>query len=288
VGRRIPVDCFRWYSQGVSEGDNGDRVVPTVIARTLFFLAWALSIASARARPALAEDPAHAVSRPVDPLAMDYVDLEAHGGVAWLGSAGDDRWTSMGPTFGTAVDFGRAPYWGGVYVDVAIYEARSGVVDPTTGTAPRLVTTSAGWHGKAAVRLARSFYFMPSVGGGFGVLDYDSGTTDPRGRGARLVRYLGLGLQLDARFVYAWRFAALTIEPLRVSTFLLQHRSGSVGAPSDSGPVGVSSNGASLGASLGLSLDLSALAIAIWERVRGVARQVADLPFTSSHVSTIP
>jgi hypothetical protein len=246
------------------------------LVRTSLLVAWALSIIAARTRPALAGEPAGAVSQPASPLARDYVDLEAHGGVAWLGSAADDRWTTTGPSFGASVDFGRAPYWAGVYVDVALYPARSGVIDPSTGTKPRLATTSAGWHGKVAVHIARAFYFMPSLGGGFGVLDYDAGSKDRRGGGARLVRYLGLGFQLDARFIYTWRFAALTVEPLRVSTFLLQHHSGDVGVPNDSSPIGASSNGVSLGASLGLSLDLSAMAIAIWAGVRGVARQVTD------------
>jgi hypothetical protein len=236
-------------------------------------LAWAGCIVAVTARPALAAGPpvAAAVPPPPSPLAADYVDIEAHGGVAWLGTAGDDRWASTGGSFGATVDFGRAPTWGGVYVDVALYGVRNGVVDPTTGTAPRLVTTSAGWHGKAAVHLGRSFYFMPSAGIGFGVLDYDSGTTDPRGRGARLARYQGLGLQLDARFVHAWRFGALTFVPLRIDAFLRERHSGSVGVPSDGGPFGISSNGVSLGASLGLSVDLSAMVIAVWEGVRGVA-----------------
>ena len=181
-----------------------------------------------------------------------------------------------GPSFGVVIDAGRPPYWGGIYVDVALFDAKSGVVDPETGERPLLVATSAGWHGKAAVHIAGSLYFMPSLGAGFGVLDYEGGSADPRGKGGRLIRYQGLGVPLDPRFVYSWRFGALSLEPLRVSAFLFQSRSGSVGVPSDSGQVGVSRNGVSLGASVGLSLNVSAVAISIWEAVRDVARHVTD------------
>jgi hypothetical protein len=215
------------------------------------------------------------VPQPAGLLARDYVDVEAHGGVAWLGSAGDDRWSSVGPSFGVAIDVGRAPLWGGIYVDVALFDAKSGVVDPETGRSPLLVATSAGWHGKAAVRLGGSLYFIPSLGAGFGVLDYEGGSADPHGKAGRFVRYQGLGTQLDARFVYAWRYGALTFEPLRVSAFLFQSRSGSVGVPSDSGDVGVSRNGVSYGAALGLSLNASEVAISLWEALRGAARHIA-------------
>ena len=103
------------------------------------------------------EQPAGAVSQPFSPLARDYVDMEAYVGVAWLGTAADDRWVGVGPSFGGAIDIGRAPYWGGIYAIVANFHPKSGVVDPSTGTTPNLVTTSAGWRGKAAVHLGGSF-----------------------------------------------------------------------------------------------------------------------------------
>ena len=159
-----------------------------------------------------------------DPLRRNYVDLGINGGPTWLGSVGDGRWSPVGIGFGTRLSVGRAPYWGCVYVDVGFFSARDGVVDPRNNERPDLVTTSAGWCGKVAIRLTPRLYLFPMVGAGFGVLDYSAGFTGRHSPQDLIqARVLGLGVQAEATLVYRWRFAALTLQPIRATAYLFEH-----------------------------------------------------------------
>ena len=209
-----------------------------------------------------------------DPLARNYVDLGVHGGALLRGSLADARFNPIGYGFGATVDFGRAPFWGGAYVDVDFFGAESGVLDPYSGRPPSLVITSAGWRGKMAVRLGRAFYFFPALGAGFGIAGYRpngpcSGTLHPSCGGAE---YHGFGIQADAVLAYRWRFGALTLEPIRFVAFLGEHPQDGRPASSQPGGYGISARGAALGAGAGLTLDLSAMVLAVRDAIEaGIA-----------------
>ena len=172
---------------------------------------------------------------------------------------------------------GRAPYWGCVYVDIAFFSARDGVVDPVNNERPHVLTTSAGWCGKIAIRLTPRLYLFPMVGGGFGVLDYTSGSSGPHtAQDLNEARATGLGLQAEATLVYKWRFGALTLQPIRATAFLFEglNEHNYVSASGNGSAFGLNRHGISLGASVGLSVDLSAMALAIYDSIRGIADRV--------------
>ena len=209
-----------------------------------------------------------------DPLRRNYVDLGINGGPTWLGNVGDGRWSPVGISLGTRLSVGRAPYWGCVYVDAAFFSARDGVVNPVNNERPSLLTTSAGWCGKVAIRLAPRLYLFPMVGAGFGVLDYSSGY---RGRYTPQdqieARLLGLGIQAEATLVYRWRFGALTLQPIRATAYLFEHLDtyDNVSASGSGSAFGLARHGLSLGASIGLSVNLSAITLAIYDSARALA-----------------
>jgi hypothetical protein len=254
--------------------------VPATQRRLFAGLAlWAALTVSA---PAVADNtPPSTVSLPTEvpsPLASDYVDVGLHAGPAWRGNAVDSRYSAFGYGLGMTLDIGRAPYWGGVYVDVGILNSKAGVVDPANNEKPSIILTSGGYHGKVAIRLSPRLYFMPAVGVGVGISDYRSGQCLKHVKeNCHDVRYIGLGVQADATFIYMWRFAALTVEPLRISASLFERQSdsvmGAVGtAPGDT--LGLARNGVSLGAAVGFSLDLSAMVLAMRDGVVGVTNSI--------------
>jgi hypothetical protein len=173
------------------------------------------------------------------------------------------------------LDFGRAPFWGGVYADVGIFPATSGVVDPLNNERPTVALTSGGWRAKAAIRLLPKLYLMPALGIGFGIVDYLSGEC---GRYTKQdchnVRTMGLGTQATATFVYAWRFAAVTFEPLQVDTFLFERRISTEGRPDSGESIGVSRHGVAFATSLGFTLDLSAMVLGIRDSIVDLGRSM--------------
>jgi hypothetical protein len=93
---------------------------------------------------------------------------------------------------------------------------------------------------------------------------------------------VGLGIQTAATFVYAWRFGALTFEPLRLDVFLFERRTaGLTTVYDDSGDspaaLGISRNGIAISASLGASLDLSAIVLSIRDGIVGVTNRILSL-----------
>jgi hypothetical protein len=215
-----------------------------------------------------------------DILARDYVDIELHGGPAWRGNALDDRYSPVGYGLGMTFDIGKAPYWGGIYVHVGIFNSKEGIVDPANGEKPFVALSSAGYRGKLAIRLSHRLYFMPAVGVGVGVMDYASGACDRHAIQSKHdchdIRHAGLGIQADATFVYAWRYGALTVQPLGMSTFLFERQLASTGVVATAGgdSLGLPRHGVWFGTFVGFSLDLSAMVLGIRDGIANVAKSI--------------
>jgi hypothetical protein len=244
----------------------------------LLAIVWFAAI-TAWTTPALAEGalepPAAPGTTGADRLALDYVDVGIHGGPAWRGNLGDQRFSALGVGLGLTIDIGRAPYWLGIYSDVAIINAKDGVVDPTNNERPGLEAISAGGRAKVAVRLSPNIYLFPSLGAGFGQVDYFSGDCPLPHMNCNDAKFNGLALQADATLAYTWRFAALTLVPMRTTAFLFEHRASPMSPNPPGYSYGVPGSALLLGASVGLSLDLSAMAIGIWSALKGVAAGVS-------------
>jgi hypothetical protein len=223
----------------------------------------ALGVATAAAADAVSAEP--------NPLARDYVDIGLHAGLAWRGNVADSRYDPFGLNFGVAIDVGRAPFWGGIYADGADFGARSGVVDPATNDSPRIWAISAGWRGKVAIRLAPRVFLFPSLGAGFGRLEYHSSEVLP-GPGYRVrtnnAAFDGFSVTGEATFAYVWRFGAVTFQPLRVTSFMFE-RNRSVPYPAGY-DYGVSRNGVMLAAAIGVSVDPAAMVLAVWDATKSV------------------
>lgn len=216
-----------------------------------------------------------------DPLALDYVEYGIHAGPVWRGSLGDDRFAPVGFGFGMTFDIGRAPFWLGAYADGSFFSTKDGFVDPVSGEGADLWAVSAGWRAKVAVRLAPRLYLFPSLGAGFGYVYYRSGSCPYVTLGyvpgnCHDADFHGLGVQGNATFAYTWRFVAVTLEPLRVSSYLFEHRT----APQTPYPpgydYGVPRNSVAFAASAGLTIDLSALALALWSALKSAGQAAAD------------
>ena len=117
------------------------------------------------------------------------------------------------------------------------------------------------------------------VGAGFGVLDYASGSGRRGRQDLNQVRLIGLGIQAEATLVYRWRFGALTLQPIRATAYLFEHVNtyNNVAATGNGSAFGLSRNGVSLGAAIGLSVDLSAISLAIYDRMRALVGQAATI-----------
>jgi hypothetical protein len=235
-------------------------------------LCLALLTLAIRAAPAAAADAAAAAPE-TNPLARDYVDLGIHGGIAWRGNVADSRYAPFGLNLGVTIDIGRAPYWGGIYADAAEFGGRDGVVDPITDRSPRVRAISAGWRAKVAIRLAPRLYLFPALGAGFGRLEYSSSVVLPgpvyRVR-SNTASFDGFSVTADATFAYVWRFGAVTLQPLRVSSFLFEsNRSPPYPAGYD---YGIARNSALLAAAVGVSVDPAAMVLAVWDTVKGLSQ----------------
>lgn len=138
--------------------------------------------------------------------------------------------------------------------------------------------TSAGWCGKVAIRLTQRLYLFPMLGGGFAVLDYTAGSRARHNvEDGNEARVIGPGIQAEATLEYKWRYAALTLQPIRASAYLFEHliEYNDVEASGSPRVFGLARHGISLSASVGLSIDLSGIALAIsdaardlWDRTR--------------------
>ncbi len=206
-----------------------------------------------------------------NPLARDYVDIGIHSGIAWRGNVADSRYAPFGFNLGVTIDIGRAPYWGGIYADLADFGGRDGVVDPITDRSPQVIAISAGWRAKVAIRLAPHLYLFPALGAGFGRLEYDSSVVLPgplyRVR-SNNATFNGFSVTADATFAYVWRFGAVTLQPLRVSSFMFEsNRHPPYPAGYD---YGISRNSAILTAAIGVSADPAAMVLAVWDAVKSL------------------
>jgi hypothetical protein len=233
-----------------------------------------IAVVVAAAAFALRGAPAAAGDTPApepNPLARDYVDVGLHGGVAWRGNLADSRYDPFGLNLGVTIDIGRAPFWGGIYSEGAIFNARGGVVDPTTNTAPEVWAISAGWRGKVAIRLAPRLYLFPSLGAGFGHVEYHSNAVLP-GPFYRAISnnaaFNGFSVTGEATIAYVWRFGAVTLQPVRVSGFMFE---------SDRSPAhptgydyGIARNSVMFAAAIGVSVDPAAMVLAIWDAAKSV------------------
>jgi hypothetical protein len=204
-----------------------------------------------------------------NPLARDYVDIGIHFGPAWRANIADGRYAPFGLGGGVTIDIGRAPYWGGIYSDVAIFTARDGVVDPKTNDPPEVSVISAGWRAKIAIRLTPRIYLFPALGAGFGHVGYASGHWVASGVGAicncNSAAFDGFSAMGEATFAYVWRYGAVTFQPLRVNTFLgMSNRSAAVPAGYD---YGVAHNGLLLAATIGVSVDPAAMVLALRDAI---------------------
>lgn len=228
-------------------------------------IAIAAAAFSAAATAAAADPPA---AEP-NPLARDYVDIGLHLGPAWRGNVADGRYAPFGLSGGATIDIGRAPYWGGIYSDVAIFDGRAGVLDPKTTQPVTLMTVSAGWRAKIAIRLTPRIYLFPALGAGFGHESYSSGHR-VFSNGADLCNcntasFNGFSATGEATFAYVWRYGAVTLQPLRVNTFLgMSNRSVAVPPGYD---YGVAHNSLLFAAAIGVSVDPAAMVLAIWDAV---------------------
>jgi hypothetical protein len=230
----------------------------------------ALLTLALRAAPAAAAD---AAAPEPKPLARDYVDIGIHGGIAWRGNVADSRYAAFGFNLGATIDVGRAPYWGGIYADVADFGGRDGVVDPVTDHSPRVRAISAGWRAKVAIRLAPHLYLFPALGAGFGRLEYYSSVVVPgplyRVR-SNSASFNGFSVTADATFAYVWRFGAVVLQPLRVNSFMFEsNRNPPYPAGYD---YGISRNGAILAAAIGVSVDPAAMVLALWDTVESLSK----------------
>lgn len=218
------------------------------------------------ATTAMADEPPPAEP---NPLARDYVDIGLHGGPAWRGNVVDSRYSPFGVSAGATIDVGRAPYWGGIYSEVAQFDGQNGFVDPATNLPPRVRAISAGARAKLAIRLTPRLYLFPSLGAGFGRLDYSSGHYVISGGSnycnCNTAAFDGFSVTGDATFAYVWRFGAVTFQPLRLTGLMFLSNQN---APHPAGyGYGVSPNGAVLAAAIGVSVDPAAMVLAIWDAV---------------------
>lgn len=233
-----------------------------------------IGIAVAAAAFALRAVPAAAVDTAApeqNPLARDYVDIGLHGGVAWRGNVADSRYDPFGLNLGVTIDVGRAPFWGGIYSEGAIFNARGSVVDPVTNSAPQIWAISAGWRGKVAIRLAPRLYLFPSLGAGVGRVEYHSSAVVP-GPFYRAISnnaaFDGFSVTGEATFAYVWRFGAVTVQPLRVSGFMFESdRSPAHPAGYD---YGIARNSVMFAAAIGVSVDPAAMVLAVWDAAKSV------------------
>jgi hypothetical protein len=236
---------------------------PLALALTSAALTAALRVAPAAAADAPGAEP--------NPLARDYVDIGLHAGIAWRGNVADSRYDPFGFNFGVTIDFGRAPFWGGIYADGGDFGARSGVVDPSTNDSPRIWTVSAGWRGKVAIRLTSRWFLFPSLGAGIGRIEYHSSEVIP-GPFYRVrtnnAAFDGFSVTGDATFAYVWRFGAVTFQPLRVTSFMFEHDRG---VPYPAGyDYGISRNSVMLAAAIGVSVDPAAMVLALWDAAKSL------------------
>ena len=207
-----------------------------------------------------------------NPLARDYVDIGLRGGPAWRGNAADSRYAPVGWGLGMTIDIGRAPFWGGVYADVAIFDARSGIVDPATNQPPEVLALSAGWRAKIAVRLAARLYLFPALGAGFGQENYRSGHYErgnpPGVCNCNTAAFDGFSITGEATFAYVWRFGAITLQPLRATGFMFMSNR------SPANPVGydygIPRYSVMFAATIGVSVDPAAMVLAIWDAARSL------------------
>ncbi|HLK88540.1 MAG TPA: hypothetical protein VKZ18_01525 [Polyangia bacterium] len=250
---------------------------PPARAALLFAVLFAPLGLSAAPAAAQGAPVAAAPAASADPQALDYVDYGIHVGPVWRGSLGDDRFSPVGYGFGMTFDIGRAPYWLGAYADASFLRTKDGFVDPISGEGVDLWAISAGWRAKVAVRLAPRLYLFPSLGAGFGYVYYRSGACPYVTLGyvkgnCHDADFHGFGVQGSATFAYTWRFVAVTLEPLRVSGYLFEHRTAPLTPNPPGYDYGVARNSVALAASVGLSLDLSAMALAIWSAVKSAGQ----------------
>src|SRR4051812_28977244 len=246
--------------------------VPTsgrdIISGVRIGIAVAAAALALRAAPAAAVDTA---APEPNPLARDYVDMGLHGGVAWRGNVADGRYDPFGVNLGVTIDVGRAPFWGGIYSEGALFNARGSAVDPVTNSAPEIRAISAGWRGKVAIRLAPRLYLFPSLGAGFGRVEYRSSAALP-GPGYRFISnnaaFDGFSVTGEATFAYVWRFGAVTVQPLRVTGFMFE---------SDRNPAhpagydyGIARNSVMFAAAIGVSVDPAAMVLAVWDTAKSV------------------
>ena len=239
-----------------------------MISRVRIGIVVAAATFALRAAPAAAVDTA---APEPNPLARDYVDVGIHGGVAWRGNVADSRYDPFGLNLGATIDIGRAPFWGGIYSDAAIFNARGSAVDPTTNSAPEVWAISAGWRGKVAIRLAPRLYLFPSLGAGFGRVEYHSSAVVP-GPFYRVISnnaaFDGFSVTGEATFAYVWRFGALTVQPLRVTGFMFESdRNAAHPAGYD---YGIARNSVMFAAAVGVSLDPAAMVLAVWDAAKSV------------------
>jgi hypothetical protein len=207
-----------------------------------------------------------------DPLARDYVDIGIRGGLAWRGNTADSRYSPFGWGLGMTIDFGRAPFWGGIYADIAVFGARAGVVDPKVMDPPSVTAVSAGWRAKVAIRLAPRLYLFPALGAGFGREEYASGHY-VRSDFRRVcicndAIFDGFNATGEATFAYVWRFGAVSFQPLRVTGFMFMHNRSAANPPGYD--YGISRNGVLLAATIGVSVDPAAMVLAVWDAAKSL------------------
>jgi len=203
-----------------------------------------------------------------NPLARDYVDIGLRGGPAWRGNTVDGRYSQFGPVLGLTIDIGRAPFWGGIYADIAQFDARAGAVDPKTGEPFTVRAISAGWRAKVAIRLAPRLYLFPALGAGVGHESYSSGhhaTSGPNVCNCNTAGFDGFSVTGEATFAYVWRFGAVTLQPLRVTGFMFESNRSVANPPGYD--YGVARNSVMLAAAIGVSVDPAAMVLAVWDAV---------------------
>lgn len=203
-----------------------------------------------------------------NPLARDYVDIGLRGGPAWRGNSADDRYSQFGWVLGMTIDIGRAPFWGGVYADIAQFDARAGVLDPASGQPPGVNAISAGWRAKTAVRLGPRLYLFPALGAGFGQQNYSSGHRMSGVCYCNTATFNGFSVTGEATFAYVWRFGAVTFQPLRATGFMFMSDRSPANPPGYD--YGIARHSVMLAATIGVSVDPAAMVLAVWDAARAV------------------
>ena len=143
--------------------------------------------------------------------------------------------------------------------------------NPVTNSAPAIWAISAGWRAKIAIRLAPRLYLFPSLGAGFGRLEYHSSAVLP-GPVYRSISnnaaFDGLNVTAEATFAYVWRFGAVTFQPLRVTGFMFESdRSAAHPAGYN---YGIARNSVMFAAAIGVSVDPAAMVLAAWDAAKSV------------------